>query len=634
MTAFEQHIPFRQTIRQRLRTLPHALIPRRRHLRALLALLLLLPVVLWQTKVWTERVVINQIRENARDTLNIYTFQIRSELDKFKFMPEILSKNSAIIQLLANPRDPDQLLRVNRYLEKITGITNASDIYVMDKTGLTVAASNWNGPISFVGKNFDYRPYFQAAMQGEIGRYFALGVTSNKRGYYFAAPVQIDEQIFGVTVVKVGMERLESLGTWGTDRVVIADDLGVIFASSHPAWKFKTIRPLDPSALKALQDSLRYSDATLSPLPVTSERPIAKDQRIIAVQEQPQQDSGHSQDYLVQSALMPELDWQVHVFSPMKPVYRAVSLALIFAVFVFIIAFLGTLYLAQRRLNIKQRLATQEALQKAHDQLETKVVERTAELHQSNQRLQQEIVERQHTENELIQAAKLAALGQMSAGIAHELNQPLAAIRSYSDNARIFLEREHYDQVGTNLLTLSQLTERMAKITSHLKTFARKTPGKVEAVALQPVIVNAISLMAAAARREGVELFQELSEIQVWGDAIRLEQVLVNLLKNALEAMRDQDQPKQIHITLAALPEHAMLTVRDSGPGIPEEQLSQVFDPFFTTKEIGEGLGLGLSISYKIIREFGGSIRVGNHEAGGVVFTVTLSRADTEENVA
>lgn len=602
-----------------------------------LILLLVFSVLAWQAAVWTRWVVTDQIHDSASDILDSYKTQLRSELEKFEFLPMILATNGEIVGILSSPGDESRIAAVNRYLEELSDVTRTAVIYVIDSTGLVIASSNWNEPDSFVGINLNYRPYFQTAIEGKIGQYFAMGTTSHERGYYFAAPVQRDGAIPGVTVVKVDIDRFETLWQWSGRKVAITDPLGVIFVSSDPAWRFKTIRPLEAETLQAIRESLQYSDVVLSPLPIVSERRTDDRGSILGIRETlpprsadalPGQDVV-TQDYLVQSVAMPDVGWEIHAFSDMAPVRRMVVLTVVVVVLFSIIILLTGLYLLQRRAVLREKLATREALQKAHDELETKVRERTAELRVSNEHLQREIEERKQAENELVQAGKLAALGQLSAGIVHEVNQPLAAIRSYAANALIFLERQGHDQARSNLVAIDELTERIAGITTRLKTFARKTPGEMQPVAIGTVVAYALTLLEPRIKRDAVEVISDLptEDVLVWGDAIRLEQVVVNLLKNALEAMHDQDRPGKLYIALEVSAEWVQLVIRDTGPGIAENALPQIFDAFFTTKEIGEGLGLGLSLSNKIVREFGGAMRADNHADGGAVFTVALRHA-------
>ncbi len=228
---------------------------------------------------------------------------------------------------------------------------------------------------------------------------------------------------------------------------------------------------------------------------------------------------------------------------------------------------------------------------------------------------------------ELVQVGKMAALGQLSAGISHELNQPLAALTSYAHNARVLLERGRPQEAEENLERIAELTERMAKITNHLKTFARRSPDKFEKAHLDAVITNALSFFDSRIRTAGVTVNrrQPNGEIIVRGDEIRLEQVLINLFSNALDAMEETD-PRTLDVIVEETEAAVDLVIRDTGKGLGEEDLNQIFDPFFTTKEVGEGLGLGLSISYNIIKDFDGTLRASSETGIGTSFSIMLPK--------
>jgi C4-dicarboxylate-specific signal transduction histidine kinase len=269
------------------------------------------------------------------------------------------------------------------------------------------------------------------------------------------------------------------------------------------------------------------------------------------------------------------------------------------------------------------------------------VTERTADLVATNKQLNREIAERERAElvlrkaqEQLIHAGKMAALGQMSAGITHELNQPLAALRTLSDNARVLLAANRTGEVQSNLTLISQLTERMAKITGQLKAFARKSPLQLSRVSVRHSLGNALALLEQRLRTGRIVITQDLPEndVEVLGDPNRLEQVLVNLIVNALDAMHSADA-RHLHIAVSERAGRVSIAVRDSGTGIAADVLPQLFEPFVTTKEPGAGLGLGLAISSGIIGEFGGSLVAANRPEGGAEFTIDLASA-TETNDA
>jgi two-component system C4-dicarboxylate transport sensor histidine kinase DctB len=290
------------------------------------------------------------------------------------------------------------------------------------------------------------------------------------------------------------------------------------------------------------------------------------------------------------------------------------------------LAFLGLSFVAHRA----------RLLRRHTKELEDRVGERTAALVASNRRLKDEVVERQRTEDELkakqdelVQAAKLAALGQMSAGMAHEINQPLSAIRGYAENAMTLLDLRRTEVAQENLSEIVGLTERMAKITGQLKQFARKSSGSSEAVAVTDMVNGALALLAGSLRADDVTLIwiPPPAALTVWGDKVRLQQVMINLLRNAIDAMRAVDV-RRLEIAVSVSNAQVIISVRDSGGGLAPEISARLFEPFFTTKSAGEGLGLGLSISEGIVRDLGGQLTAANHPDGGAIFTLTLPKLE------
>ena len=286
----------------------------------------------------------------------------------------------------------------------------------------------------------------------------------------------------------------------------------------------------------------------------------------------------------------------------------------------------------QRRRHLRDRLAAREALQKAYDELERKVEERTADLSAANRQLQDEVAERTRAErtlraaqDELIQAGKLAVIGQLSAGIVHELNQPLAALRTLSGNATRFLERGDEATARANLERIGQLVDRMGQITGQLKAFARKSTGKAQPVDLRTVVSNAVALLDQRLRAAGAAVITLLPELPAMAlcDPNRIEQVVVNLIDNAIDAVDGQEQRK-IEIGMETNEAVIDLHVRDHGPGLSDEVRQRLFEPFFTTKDAGHGLGLGLAISAGIVSDFGGTLMGANHPDGGAIFTLEL----------
>lgn len=583
----------------------------------------------------TYRNGLNDLAQEGASKLELHVTYLRGVLEKYESLPELLASDKRLINLLINPGSRERIDALNKYLETINGISDASDTYLMDKEGLTIAASNWNEPHPFVGRNFSYRPYFKEAMKGQLGRYFALGTTSSRRGYYFAYPVRNEGNILGALVIKISIDSVEQ--SWGhkNQAFLVTDPDGVIFLSTNSKWKFRTLFPLADEIRKRIVDSRRYPNATLEHLDIVDEE-ITDFGRVVKI------DTGNKykvNSYLLQSVYMEHAGWNVQILSDTKGVERQVILIVVMLSTVFVLGGLIHLLVRQRRQRLVEAQKFEErsrkVLEDANERLETRVYERTAELTKTNILLRKEIDDRKkaeedlkRTRSELVHAAKLAALGQMSAGINHELNQPLAAIRSYSDNCKLFLQKERLEDAKWNLEQISELTERMARIGVQLKLFSRKTSGQITKVPLHGVIDGALEILKPALRKVEAEIevgiFPESLEVRA--NNVLLQQVLVNLIGNALQAVEEQEV-RRITITAKKRREQVIVSVQDTGPGIKVAQQEKIFEPFYTTKKSGEGLGLGLTITERIIKDMNGEIRVGQ-SACGARFDFFLKEAE------
>ncbi|ANW04907.1 hypothetical protein LMTR13_37015 [Bradyrhizobium icense] len=456
-------------------------------------------------------------------------------------------------------------------------------------------------------------------MKAGRGTYLGVDQSSERVRYYVAHAVG-GTPVAGVAAVRIEFDRIEADWEKAGERVLVSDASGTVFLSSDASFKYRRIK----AALPDGTDELPSGDGAY---PVNHSGPIdfkvvehRGDGRIVQVQTP---FGLHS--YLYHTMRLREYGWTIHRLSDMATIESDQRDGAIIGAAVSLIAVSALLYLRQRQ-------AALVAARKASAKLSSVVAERTLELRETNSALRSEIEERRRTEeqlrdtqNSLMQAGKLAALGQMSAAIAHEINQPLAAIRTFIASTKVYSDRGDAKKVATNLDLINGLAERMANITSHLKTFARKSePGKREPVDVERAVEGAMLLIESQIGLSGAAVETNVPHhVFVRGYAVQLEQVIVNLLQNALHAVVDVANPT-IRLQVEINNEIVSIRVIDNGAGIPKEHLDQVFDPFFTTKAIGKGLGLGLSISYGIVRDFGGQIRAGNREEGGTEMIIEL----------
>ncbi|HCR1318714.1 TPA: two-component system sensor histidine kinase DctB [Pseudomonas aeruginosa] len=574
--------------------------------RSLVILALLLAPLLWPLQYFAERYYSEQLAEQNRQTLDLYVANLLGTLRRYEELPQILGGLPVLRQALQQPGDPLLQKIANEALADIRRRTGADVIYLLQPDGTTQVASNWAQADSFVHRNFAFRPYYREAMQGRLARFFGLGTTSIKRGYYFASAVKEGSRIIGVLVVKVDLEHIERL--WGNspEQLLVIDNYGVVILSSREDWRFHASRPLSAAERDEIHANIPY--------PVQDPKPLRLQQSA----------------WLSQSRTLPETGWTVSIYAPCTLIERPVrSVLLIGGATLLALLLLLTLLTLSRR-HYLDRIALEA---EAKRQLEERVLERTRELENANAQLQQEVHEREQAQRELmraqdevVQAGKLTALGTMSASISHELNQPLAAIRSYADNARVLLDHQRTEDARGNLEQISDLTTRMASIIAHLKAYARGARRAPENVQLQPAIEDALSMLASRRRAMNVELLRDVPDAPLWVQAgeTRLRQILGNLLTNALDALAEKAPPRRLWVIASQDQHGVILTLRDNGPGFSEDALAHAHEPFFTTKTTAKGLGLGLAICDNLLRALGGRLEMGNHLEGGAVVRLHL----------
>lgn len=581
-----------------------------------------------------ERAYLIATGDRDRATLDLATQVLRGALNRTEALPGLLAERPIFAQLLDDPDNSGLLPFVNEQLRQTALSLGVSDVYLMDRDGLTIAASSYRTDRSFVGQSFTYRPYFTEALAGGRGRFHALGTTSGERGYFFAAPVLDGTEIAGVVAVKITLDAFEATWAESGATIIVQDSSNVIFLSDRTDWHFRTLGPVPEAALETIAATRQYPLSALRPLPARRLPLPGSDYEIVTIES----DTGR-ESMVMQTGLIATSGWRVSILSSTAPARAQAVVALTIAGLIALFVILIAAAIWQRRLRLEERLAAQAGEQA---RLEARVRERTRDLDAANAQLRLEIEERTRTEaqlrktqTDLIQAGKLAALGQMSAALSHEFNQPLAAVKAYAENAATFLDRDRIPEARENIGLISAMADRMAAISRHLRNFARRPQDKTGPVPLRAVIADAMELMRPRVDGASARLSYDPPPTEVWvtGGRVRLQQVIVNLIGNALDAMEDAAAPI-VTLTLAVSGKRCRLDVADHGPGLSDDALAQAFDPFFTTKPPGQGLGLGLSISYNIVRDFNGRLSAANRQGGGAVFTVELDLTDPPAEMA
>ncbi len=577
----------------------------------------------------------------ARSTGQINAALLRNNLDKFRALPFVLTQDVDLRAALQGG-SARQIEALDEKLESLSRGVGASAIYVLDKKGLAIAASNWREPATFVGIGYEFRPYFQGSVAHGAAEHFALGTVSHEAGLYLSRRVDDAQGVMlGVVVLKVDFRDLEADWRQANAVIFVTDEHGVVLLGNIPDWRFRVLSPLPPALAQTLRTSLQFGDAKFQPLPVSPRLQAASNGQLVRTDDALPRAAAGTPLLHTTLPVTESPGWTLHQLSPIQAAMNQASANAQLGALLTqgVLAALIGVVLYRRHRN-QERVEQQAAVQQ---QLAALVDERTAQLRDVNAKLVGEMDERQRAEtqlhtmkDELVQASKLALLGQVAAGVAHEVNQPVAAIRAYADNATEFLRRHDEGAVRENLGTIAALTDRIGHITGELRAFSRKAGATVSPTDLMEALEGAILLVGPRARRQGVTLQSppRNHNCRVQANRVRLEQVLVNLLQNGLEALEGTENGR-IVIALQDLGESVQLQVHDNGPGLSDEARAHLFTPFHTTKP--DGLGLGLVISRDIVAEFGGELRAARagdaslsspHAPGsGALFILTLRKA-------
>jgi two-component system C4-dicarboxylate transport sensor histidine kinase DctB len=547
--------------------------------------------------------------------LDAFALSLEATLARHESLPGLLALDPALAAVLRQPKEPARVAAANAYLEAAQQGAAVAAAYLIDADGLTLAASNWRQPHSFVGHNYAFRPYFREALQDGLGRFYGVGVTTGEPGYFIAAPVRDQGRVLGVVVLKIGLESMEQALAGAGDTLLLADADGVVFLAAERGWRYRALAPLGAEATARLAETRQYGSQPVAALadraiPLNQPAPVP----LALPGEAPRQ-------RLVHSRPVGKLGWQVvQLGDPGEA--RAAALGAGTAV-----AFASAFALGLAA-YLRQRRRRREELRRIYGELEARIAERTVDLTAKIAALERTEAILRETRDAAVQAGKLATLGQMSAGISHELNQPLAALQTFADNAAALLARGRHDEVAENLATISDLVGRTGSIVRQLKTFARREAATPQPVTVASAIEHAL-LIVEPRRRETaarIAVAPLPPDLRLIAEAGRLEQVLVNLLRNGLDAMVGQAEPR-LDVSARRAGEQVLIEVRDHGPGLPEEALRHLFEPFYTTKPAGEGLGLGLAISLTIAESYGGTLSAHNAADGGAVFVLGLPAA-------
>lgn len=562
---------------------------------------------------------IEATRARAEDATTLAIAVLRGELEKQRALPTILARDPDVRGVLSG----GDRHALDLKFASIAQETRAAVIYLLDAAGLTIAASNWDEPTSFVGNDYAFRDYYLSATLNGSAEQFALGTVSNRPGLYITSRVAEGGRLLGVIVVKAEFDRVETDWRALGGPIYVADPRGVVLLSTVSDWRFRVEAPLDGAMQTEIRRSLQFGGAPLLPLPLSEDDELirsAAPERSLNVQTRRD---------------VPSTDWHLDMLLPVDRAIRAEQVRLqTLVALVLLVGLSGAAFLLRRRQQADLRL---RAAAEAKTELEQRVAERTAALAGSNERLKGEMAERAHAQErladmreELAKANRLATLGQVTAGVAHEINQPLAALRTYAENARTLVGRRDEGGADGALAKVIGLTERIGTITETLRGFARRGGSELKPVSLSEAIAGALMILDAALRQAGIvpRIDAVPLELTVLARHVELEQVLVNLLRNAVEAIEMLAQRPAEPLLSLSVSDHGdtvSIAVSDRGPGLDDAAVAALFTPFRSSKP--RGLGLGLIICHDIVTSFGGTLTAACRPGEGCAFTIVLRQA-------
>lgn len=566
----------------------------------------------------TRRYGLRETAAQSQERLKLISATLSTRIERFRYLPDVVARSSEIEDLFRSGTAEGKRAEINRFLSRLANASGVAALYVTDTNGMAIAASNYDTPDSFVGHDYSYRPYFRDAMANGNGSYYAIGTTTGQPGYFLSVPIRVDDRVVGVSVVKIDLLPVEKQWREAGEQVAMADSEGIIFLSSHPDWRYTATAPIAAAALAQLKQERRYGDAALAPR-IRVVQSGGFDLATVGEGDNPEQ-------RLQVKVPFGEKGWTLIYLADLSDIRRQDEIVAVAAVLAGLLVLAGIIIAVQRR---RGRLAARSA----YEQLEYRVSERTQELKLSHDMLEREIAERKETERQLnltrsnlSQAEKLALIGQAFAGLAHEINQPLAALSTYIASTRLLLRRKQYAPIDENIDTMNEVVGRISDLTSQLKRLARRGDDDFTDVDLGAVIERTLKLLKFRFSDLGIKVSQEIGRnLKVKGNAAQLEQVILNLLTNAIDAVRNGEDPS-IHLCAKAEGGWCRLTIDDNGPGIGADKGAQLFEPFYTTKLPGEGLGLGLATAHRIANDHGGTLSFDRSPLGGARFILEITQ--------
>ncbi len=557
--------------------------------------------------------------------LNQKSLELNLRVKRYEFIPYSLSLDERIIRFLSKSnRSAKEQAELSHYLQAIQQQTGALAIYLLDEQASVIGASDIDSEPSAMGANLSYRPYFREPQPGETVGYFGVGITNSVSGYYQANGIFVDGVKLGVIVAKIDLN--EYLNNRMVDyQTVLLDRNNIVACSTNPEWFYHALEALPSLQSDKINREKKYYNNIIKFPDFKRKLSFGDNSGVVRFNEM---------YFIYNYQCIPEIKMVIAALLPMKSIILNVLPDMIIINLAFIFILILFFMVNQRNQITKLKLEKQQVLEEQNENLEFLIAERTKELESKSKSLQAEIKERinteitlRNTQNELVHKEKLAVIGQLSAGLAHEINQPLSAISMMSANTLKFMDIGEMDEARENIKRIVRSVDFIGQLSNQLRTFSRTGDDAVSPVSVKVSIDNAMLLLSHMFKKIGCKFIRASQDVDVWCmcNHLRLEQVLVNLISNALDAVMTNDSRRVIFARWFIDGDNAVIEIEDNGPGISSEIAESIFEPFFTTKK-NHGLGLGLAISADIIKSYQGTLHATNGEQGAC-FTLRLPLA-------